>query len=192
MIRIGGAVVSLDILEKKFACDVNLCKGVCCVHGDSGAPLEPEETRWLERDLEKIIPFLREEGVKAIRQQGPHRIDSDGDQVTPLVDNKECAYVVFENNIARCGIEKAFSAGHTSFHKPVSCHLYPVRLKKYDDFTALNYDCWEICSPARTKGEQENMPVYRFVKSALQRRFGKKWYRQLEAVVKQLVKQEKL
>ena len=182
MLRIADAIISLDVIEKKFSCDLKKCRGECCVRGDSGAPLEPEEILWLEKELEMILPFLRPEGVTTIRRLGSHVIDSDKDYVTPLIGGKECAFVVYEDNIARCGIQNAYLAGKTSYPKPLSCHLYPLRLKKYPDFVAVNYEQWDICEPARAGGNDQNMPVYRFVKTALERKFGKKWYRTLESV----------
>ncbi len=180
MIQIGDTIVSLDIIEKHFACDVSRCKGACCIHGDSGAPLMEKEARRLEAELQRILPFLRPEGRETISKLGPHVVDADEEIVTPLVESRECAYVVFENGMARCGIEKAYLGGKTNFRKPVSCHLYPIRLKQYPDFIALNYDVWHICDPARERGMKEEVPLYRFVRTALERRFGRDWYRQLE------------
>ncbi len=187
MIQLKNTLVSNDILEKKFVCDLQACRGICCVEGDSGAPLEKEELHILEEDFEKIKPFLRPEGIKAIQDQGLFVIDEDGDYVTPLVDGKECAYTVFdENGTAACGIEKAWEAGKTGFRKPISCHLYPVRLTEYTGFTAVNYHRWDICSAACTLGEKLNVPVYRFLREPLIRKFGQEWYDELELIAKEL------
>jgi hypothetical protein len=185
MIEIGKTLISDDVVEKQFVCDLNACKGACCVHGDSGAPLEDDETEILENDFEKIKPFLTDKGVDAIEEQGRWLIDSDGDKVTPLVGgNKECAYTVFENGFALCGIERAWKAGATDFRKPISCHLYPVRITKYKKFDAVNYEKWNICKPACACGEKLEVPVYRFVKDALVRKYGTEWYAQLEEAAK--------
>ena len=140
----------------------------------------------MEEILPKVKPFLRKEGIEAIEEQGPYVIDMDDDFVTPLVNGNECAYVVFENGIAKCGIEKAYHAGAIKFKKPISCHLYPVRLKKYSDFTAVNYDKWEICEPARKLGEKEQLPVYKFLHESLTRRFGEDWMRHLKIAAETL------
>jgi len=176
MIQIGQTLVSNDLTERYFFCDLEKCKGMCCVKGDAGAPLTSEEVMLLPELIGNIKPYLRKEGIKAIAQQGTHCIDSENETVTPLVDGKECAYVVFEDKIARCGIEKAFIAGAISFRKPVSCHLYPVRIKKYEQFTAVNYDKWDICEPARIKGENEHTTVFQYIQEALIRRFGMAWF----------------
>lgn len=183
MIEIGRTLVSEDILEKDFVCNLSACKGACCVEGDSGAPLLKEETVKLESIQSQLEPYLREEGKKAIREQGSWLTDSDGDMVTPLVNDAECAYVVFsEDGTTLCGIEKAWKDGVVDFRKPVSCHLYPIRITEYRSFDAVNYDKWDICSPACTLGEELKVPVYRFAREGLVRRYGEEWYRDLEEV----------
>jgi hypothetical protein len=179
MLQIGNTIVSLDIIEKQFVCDLNKCKGACCIHGDSGAPLETNEVEILNNIFEQISPFLRSEGVESIKKQGTSVIDIDGDMVTPLIDGKECSYTLFENGIAICGIEKAFNAGVIKFKKPISCHLYPVRITEYPEFSAVNYHIWEICKHAVKKGTNENISVFSFLKEPLLRKFGKDWYDQL-------------
>ena len=188
MLQIDNKILSLDILEKKFVCDVEKCKGACCVHGDSGAPLEENEVTILEEEYKNIKPYLRKEGVAAIEKEGIWVIDSDNDKVTPLVNNNECAYVIFEGGIAKCGIEKAFAEGATFFQKPVSCHLYPVRTKKYKEFEGMNYDTWDICKPATKLGKKLDVPVYKFVKDALIRKYGKEWYQKLKIAVDEMEK----
>jgi hypothetical protein len=182
MMELGDKVVSLDLVTERFVCDLDKCRGVCCVEGESGAPLEEEEVELLEREYGKIKPFLRKEGQEAIAGQGTWVIDVDKEMVTPLIQGKECAYAIFEMGIARCGIEKAYEEGFTSFRKPISCHVYPVRVKLYRGFTALNYDRWPICDPARECGRKLDVPVYRFVREALERKYGKDFYRKLEIV----------
>ncbi len=188
MIEIGKTIVSRDLLDKKFVCDLKKCKGICCVEGDSGAPIEKEEIQILEKDIEKIFPYLREEGRKVIEEQGVYVIDWDSEYVTPLINNKECAYAVFENDIAACGIEKAYLAGATTFRKPISCFLYPVRVKKFIKFDAVNYDRWDICKPAIENGNKLNVSVYQFLEQPLKQKFGENWYEQLSLVDRELKK----
>ena len=182
MISIGETLISEDLFEKQFVCDLTACKGACCVEGDAGAPLDAQEVAILQREYPKIKDYLRPEGIKAIEEQGTHVIDElDGEPVTPLVNDAECAYVVFdEKGTTLCGIEKAWKEGKTDFRKPVSCHLYPVRVQKYSSFEAVNYHKWQICSAACSLGEELKVPVYRFTKDALIRKYGSEWYQDLE------------
>ena len=186
MIRIGNIICSLEIVEKHFICDLNKCRGACCVQGDSGAPLTREESELLLREMTHILPFLTERGKTALEKYGPHMIDQEGDIVTPLVNgNEECAFAFFEGGIARCAIEKAFAEGKSVFRKPLSCHLYPIRTKEYPEYITLNYDVWGICQPARDMGERQKVPVYRFVREALERRFGVEWFRELDKAARE-------
>lgn len=181
MIEIGKTLVSLDVVEKQFVCDLTACKGACCIHGDSGAPLEDGEEKILEEIYDDVEPYLTEKGKKAIKKYGKWLVDSDGDKVTPLVGgDKECAYTIFENDIAFCGIEKAYRDGKVKWAKPVSCHLYPIRITNGKRNILVNYEKWDICKPACACGEKLQVPVYKFVKNALIRKFGKDWYQQLE------------
>ncbi|MFN8208339.1 MAG: DUF3109 family protein [Bacteroidales bacterium] len=186
MLQIDDKLISLDILEKKFVCRTEHCLGACCISGDSGAPLEQSETVLLNKEYDNIAPFMREEGRKTVKILGTHVIDDDQDQVTPLIEGKECAFVIFEQGIARCAIEKAFLAGKTSLRKPISCHLYPIRAKKYPSFLALNYDRWEVCKPARDAGEELQVPVFRFLKDPIIRKFGEDFYEQLQLASRHL------
>jgi hypothetical protein len=183
MLIVGDILVSEDLFDKKFVCDLTACKGACCVQGDAGAPLAEDEPGILEEEYEHFKAFLRPEGIAAVERDGVFTIDSDGDLVTPLVNGQECAYTVFDaDGVAGCGIEKAWLAGKTRFRKPVSCHLYPVRVKKLVDIDALNYHSWDICKPACTCGAKLQVPVYRFLKDALERAYGEAWYAQLVEV----------
>jgi hypothetical protein len=186
MLQIGNTLISLDLITSRFHCDLNACKGACCVSGDSGAPLEPSEAEILDDIYPSLKPFLREEALKAIEEQGTSVIDFEGDLVTPLIDGKECAYTLFENGIARCAIETAYSHGAIQFRKPISCYLYPVRIKKYSQFEAVNYDRWDICRDAIPLGNELDMPVYRFVKKPLVQQYGQKWFNLLETAAKNL------
>lgn len=183
MFLIEKTLLSEEILENDFVCNLNACKGACCVRGEYGAPLEAAETEILTRIFEKVKPYLRPEGVKAIQEQGTFVEGADGEWETPLVDQGACAYVVFsEEGIAKCGLEAAYEAGATTWKKPISCHLYPVRIREYGEYTAVNYHKWDICSPACRLGQALKVPVYQFVQEALIRKFGKAWYKALEKV----------
>jgi hypothetical protein len=187
MIQIGNRIVSRELFDQHFICHLEQCEGNCCVFGDSGAPLEDHEARYLEENLEAIKPYMRAEGLQEVNEQGSWVVDGDGDQVTPLVGREECAYVVFEQGIARCSIEKAFESGSVSFQKPVSCHLYPIRVSKLNNAVALNYHRWSICEPARILGRKEGMPVFRFLKDPITRVYGAAFYNELENVYRELV-----
>lgn len=186
MIEIDNKVVSSEILEQRFCCNLPRCLGKCCVHGDSGAPLTPNEVLTLEQILDKVKPYMTPQGIATVQEQGVALTDSDGDLVTPLIDGKECAFTAFENGIATCAIEKAWNNGIVDFRKPISCHLYPIRVKEYSTFTAINYHQWDVCAPARELGEQIDLPVYRFLKDAIIRAYGKEFYGQLEDAAKLL------
>lgn len=185
MIQIGNTLLSLDILEKEFVCDISKCIGICCVEGDSGAPVTDNEITIISNNLDKILPFLSSQSREAINTNGVYYIDRDGDKVTTLVKNAECAFVIFENGIYSCGIEKAWEQGLIEFQKPISCHLYPIRCRKYSEFEALNYDSWHICKDAVCKGKIEGIKVYQFLKGALIRKYGEDWYAELEEIAKQ-------
>jgi Protein of unknown function (DUF3109) len=183
MFQLGKTIVSEDIIEKDFACNLNACKGACCVDGDAGAPLEEDETEILQEIYPKVKPFLRKEGIKIIEKKGTFITTEDGELETPLINNADCAYVNFDNRgIALCAIEEAYNQGEVSWKKPVSCHLYPVRVKDYSEFSAVNYHKWEICDDACTLGKELQVPIYKFVKEALIRKFGEDWYMELEKV----------
>lgn len=181
MLQINNTIISLELLKNKFVCDLHACKGACCVKGDAGAPLEEEDLLQITNVFPKAKPYMRAEGIQAIEEQGFSVKDVDGDVLTPLVNGKECAYVVFDNNGAtRCAFEIAFLEGKTNFRKPISCHLYPARITKYKDFEAVNFHQWDICKPACECGSRLGVKVFRFLKEALVRRFGMEWFAQLE------------
>lgn len=189
MIELGKTIISQDIFEKDFVCNLSACKGACCIEGDGGAPVTQEEIKILEEIYPKVEPYLRPEGIAAIKKQGTSVQDWDGEMVTPLVNGKECAYVIFdEKGITKCGIEKAYEDGVVHFKKPISCHLYPIRVTHYRDFDALNYHKWDICSPACTLGAELKVPVYRFLKDALIRKYGEDWYAEVEQIYSALHK----
>lgn len=180
MIEIGKALVSFDVLRKKFCCNLHHCRGACCIYGDAGAPLTMEEAVNVDEYLDELSPFLSAEGLLSIIELGAFVHDVDGEMVTPLINNKECAYTLFVEGTAFCAIEKAFRAGTIPFNKPVSCHLYPIRIQSFDGFDAVNYDRWEICDPALDEGSRNDIPVYQFVRDALIRKYGVDWFEQLD------------
>lgn len=191
MIQIGHTLISLDILEKEFVCDLSKCKGICCVEGDSGAPLTNEEVELLTEYCDVIVPFVEPEYAKVLRTQGVSYIDRDGEPVTSLVNNAECAFVVKKDGVLFCAIELAHKQGLVPIPKPISCHLYPIRCKQYRDFEALNYDTWHICKDAVCKGKQEGVKMYQFLKAPLIRKYGENWYYELESVALQYKREQK-
>ena len=183
MIQIEDKIISLDVLKKQFVCDLNACKGACCIDGDSGAPLEASEADILNDIYPVIKPYLRKEGIAAIEAQGTYVIAEDGELETPLINGADCAYVIFDDKkTALCAIEEAYNQGDVSWKKPVSCHLYPVRVKDYSEFSAVNYNHWHICDDACALGKELQVPVYKFIKEALIRKFGEDWYTELEKI----------
>jgi len=189
MLQIGDTIISLELLDEHFVCDLATCKGECCIEGDNGAPLEEDEVKIIEDLLPVIWNDLTEVSKEVIRKQGVSYIDDDGEPVTSIVNGAECVFTYTdESGICKCAIEKAFREGKTDFYKPISCHLYPVRLQKYDEFLAVNYHRWNICNCARTLGGNLGVPVYRFLKEPLIRRFGVDWFNQLEIADKELKK----
>lgn len=183
MFAIQNTLVSLDLLERHFVCDLNACKGACCVKGDAGAPLTDDEINLLEDIIDDILPYLDEEGRAMIAEKGVFEIDVDGDKGTALLENGRCAFALIDDNgLVSCGIEKAEKAGSVSFKKPISCHLYPVRITEYKEYDAVNYNKWSICKPACDCGAKLNVPLYRFLKDALIRKYGAAWYEELEMI----------
>ncbi len=192
LLEIQDKIVSLDLFEKKFVCDLSACKGACCIEGDSGAPLTFEEVSIIEDNLEAIKPYMRQEGLDAVDETGVFYMDWDNEPVTTLVNEKECAFVAFdEKGTALCAIEQAHKDGKLDFKKPISCHLYPIRAKKFKEFEALNYNTWDICSPACACGEQLDVKVYKFLREPLIRAYGEEFYQELEVVDKDIEEQKK-
>ena len=189
MFQIGKTIVSEEILEKDFVCNLSACKGACCIAGDAGAPLDKKETEILEEIYPKVKPFLRKEGIKAIEEQGTSVIGADGEFETPLIDGADCAYVTFDKKgTALCGIEEAYNQGDIDWKKPISCHLYPVRTQDYSEFSAVNYHHWHICDDACSLGKELQVPIYKFTKDALIRKYGEDWYSELEKVAEKIKK----
>ena len=184
MIEVGSVLVHEDVVRENFVCNLKKCKGACCLEGDSGAPLNHDELHILDEIYPKVKPFMTAKGIATIEENGTYVTDFEGDYTTPCVDtNKECAYVTWENGITKCAIEKAYEYGAISWKKPLSCHLYPIRITKYPEFDVLNYDRWSICSPACSFGNELKVHVHEFLKEPLIRKYGEEWYRELEEAV---------
>ncbi len=194
MIIVQDKIVSEDLIQEQFICNLDKCKGACCWEGDSGAPLEREELTILRNIYPKVRPFLTPEGQNVIDNVGPYVKDlQDGSYGTSLIDNGPCAFMTKDAlGIAQCGIEQAWRAGEVAFRKPISCHLYPIRVLKNEiqGFEALNYDRWDICSAACSFGAEHQTPVYRFLKDAIIRKYGEEFYEELDAVA-DYIKSEK-
>ena len=180
MVQVDDKIVSLDVFEKQFVCDLSACKGACCVDGDAGAPLTDDELDVLFKIFDEVKPYMRQEGIAAVEQQGMYVVDTDGDNTTTLVNNRECAFVSFDHDgTAKCSIEQAYNDGKIEFKKPISCHLYPIRISKYRNFEAVNYESIDICQSACECGKNLQVPVYLFLKEPLIRNYGSEWFQQL-------------
>jgi len=185
MIIIDDVLVSDEVKDIYFACNLKACHGDCCVEGDAGAPLEEEEISILEDYIDDIKPYMSKEGLDVVEKNGVFDYDIDAEYVTPLVNDRECAFVYFEKGVALCAIEKAWLEGKINFQKPVSCHLYPIRIDKVGDKKAVNYNRWSICIPALKAGREAGVPLYQYLKTPLIRKFGEEWYNKLvEAIEK--------
>lgn len=183
MLQIGKTLLTTELFDEQFTCDLSACKGACCVEGSSGAPLEEDELEKLEEVYDDVKPYMREEGIASVEENGFFVVDQDGDYTTPLVNDEECAYVNFDaDGTAKCAIDQAYREGKVSWQKPISCHLYPIRVKSLDDFDALNYHKWHICKPACECGARFKMPVFRFCRDAIIRKYGEDYYNELEEV----------
>jgi Protein of unknown function (DUF3109) len=187
MIMVQDKLVSDELVEEQFICNLSKCKGACCWEGDMGAPVDEDEMRIMKREYPKIRPFLSEEGQNKLDTEGVYQLFTDGDESqygATLLPDGRCAFLTFgDGGVALCGIEKAWKAGATTFRKPISCHLYPIRVSKNEiaGFEALNYDRWDICSAACQLGAEQQMPVYKFLKDALIRKYGEDFYEELDA-----------
>lgn len=191
MIQIGDTIVALDIIEENFLCDLSACKGECCVEGDSGAPLDLEEVERLKEVLPLIWEELSPAAREIIEQQGVAYKDRDGDMVTSIVNGKDCVFTYYdEQGVCKCAVEKAYREGKTDFYKPVSCHLYPIRLQPYRSFTAVNYHRWSVCKAAVALGNLKGLKIYQFLKEPLIRRFGQEWYDELCMVAEEYSRQK--
>ena len=190
LVEIGNKIVSTDIFSEQFTCDLNKCKGACCVKGNGGAPLNEKELDKIQNNIEKIKPYMSKSGIKTVNREGVYYLDEEDTPATKLIDKKECCFVYFdEDEIAKCSIETAYKAGDINFNKPESCHLYPIRIKEFNEFTAINYETWDICSPACSLGKSLKVPVYQFLKEPIIRVFGSSFFEELTKVDQELNKQ---
>jgi hypothetical protein len=184
MLQINDTIISLDLLEEHFVCDLASCKGACCVEGDEGAPVLADEVAIIEKLLPLVWDELAPESQQVIEKQGISYLDREGERAISIVNGAECVFTYYdEMETCKCVLEKAFREGRTDFYKPISCHLYPVRTKKFDDFTAVNYHRWHVCVCARKLGSKLKVPVYQFLKEPLIRKYGENWYKQLQLLV---------
>jgi len=194
MLIVKDILVSDEIVEEQFICNLKACKGACCWEGDWGAPLERAELKILEQIYEHVAPYLSEEGKAVIKEEGLFTYYEEPQEYgTPLLKNGACVYMTYDElGMAKCGIEQAYLAGATDFKKPISCHLYPIRVNADEKtgFEALNYDEWDICSAACQLGKKEQVPVYRFVKEALVRKYGEDFYEELDMIAKYVLREE--
>ncbi len=187
MLQIDDTIISFDLFDEFFVCDLQKCKGACCVEGDAGAPLEEDEIKKIEEILPVIWADLSKKSQKIIKKQGISYIDEDGEPVTSIVDGKECVFTYFDKEgICKCAVEKAYNEGKIDFVKPISCHLYPVRVQQYREFEAVNYHRWEICDCALKLGGKLQVPLYKFLKDPLIRKYGKEWYEQLSVAAEEI------
>lgn len=189
MIKVGDCLISEDIIDKSFACNVQACKGVCCIEGDAGAPIEPDEIDTIQQNIGYIKKEMDDDGLKTLSSKWFSENDPfDQMLVTTCKPNKECVFVVRKDGILNCAVELANQKNNFNFQKPISCHLYPIRVDKYNEFYALNYHRWSICADACIKGFTDDIKVYQFAQKALERKFGKEWYESLENSIKAYLK----
>lgn len=186
MIQIENSLISFEVFTKHFCCNLSKCKGVCCIDGDSGAPLEECEVERIRSNYENIKIYMKPAGIEAVEAQGHAVIDRDGDLGTTLIDERECAYTIDENGSCWCAIEKAWTEGKSDFRKPISCHLYPIRITTSGELDLLNYSKWDVCDCALLKGRRKGMPLYLFLKEALTEKYGLEWYQQLLIAAKEI------
>jgi hypothetical protein len=194
MIVIEDKIISDDVIEQQFVCDLNACKGACCVEGEYGAPLDPAERANLDEIYEKVKPYLTEEGIKTIEKQGKYvYIEENKEWCTPLMSKHGgCAWLNHDaNGVVICAIEKAYRDGVVDWKKPISCHLYPIRVTKKKGFEAVNYERWNVCKAACKNGKALKVPVFKFLKEPLIRKYGTEFYSALEQYAEQHVEQKK-
>lgn len=190
MLEIQNTLVSLDLVERFFCCDLASCLGQCCIDGDAGAPVTPDEVERLREVLPEIWNDLSPAAQRVIEEQGVAYTDEEGDLVTSIVNGRDCVFTCYApGGLCLCAIEKAYREGRVGWRKPSSCALYPVRLKEYKDFTAVNLHRWKICKCAEVLGRREGIRAYEFLKGPLTERFGEAWYAELAATCEEYLRQ---
>ena len=203
IIDVAGVLVSSDIITERFCCDLEQCKGACCVEGDAGAPVTLDEIGEIEDALDVVWEDMTASAQAVVDRQGVAYTDREGELVTSIVGGKDCVFTYYDDleiantqhpspitHCCLCALEKAYRAGTSKFCKPISCALYPIREKRFSSgLIGLNYHRWSVCECARKKGKSLDLPIYRFLKEPLIRRFGKEWYAELETIVKELAAQ---
>ena len=190
MFLIQNTLISLDVLEKEFCCDLDTCRGCCCIEGDAGCPVTDEELQQIEQLLPLLLPEMTKEAREVVAKQGISYLDPSGERVTSIVNDKDCIFARTDHNgWCYCLIEKAYNAGKIGFKKPISCHLYPIRLTKVGNYTGVEYHRWDICHCARQLGKKKHIPLYQFLREPLIRRFGEAWYAELELTANEWKKQ---
>lgn len=191
MFQIQDTLVSLDLAEEFFCCDLDACKGECCIEGDAGAPVTDAECREIRRALPVIEKDMLPRAIEEVKANGVAYVDEEGDLVTTILDGRNCAFTCYgPGGVCLCALEGAFRRGETKWRKPASCALYPVRLTEYETFTAVNYHRWEICKSARAKGRREGIRLYQFLEGPLTERFGKEWYDELALCCREYLAQQ--
>lgn len=192
MLKVGEVLISDEVRDKEFVCNLEKCKGACCVEGDFGAPLEEDELEILEEIYSVVKPYLTREGIAVIEKEGTSTVDDEGEHCTPVINGRECAYSFYDKKgILKCAIEQAYYDGKVTWKKPISCHLYPIRVTSKKHFEALNYHKWHICSPACSLGKELQVPVYKFLKEPLIRKYGEAWYQELEELIEESMAEKK-
>ena len=191
MLEIQNTLISLDLIERFFCCDLDACKGICCIEGDAGAPITPAEQQQIEKELDNIFPELLPAAQRELNENGVAYIDEEGDLVTTIVNGRDCAFTCYDaNGMCLCAFERAFRQGRSTFRKPASCHLYPVRITEYPSFTAVNLHRWKICKPAETLGRKLGLRAYQFLREPLIERFGEEWYDELSLAAKTILDEQ--
>ena len=187
IIEIDDILVSSDIFTEEFCCDLDACKGICCVEGDAGAPVTLDEIGGIEDALDTVWDDMSASAQAVVDKQGVAYTDRDGDLVTSIVGGKDCVFTYYEGDCCLCALERAYRSGKTGFCKPISCALYPIREKRLGNgMIALNYNRWDVCRDAVKKGRELHLPVYKFLKEPLIRRFGAEFYEKLCEAGKQI------
>lgn len=190
ILQVGNVLVSPDVFTEKFCCDLELCKGQCCVEGDAGAPVTLDEIGEMENVLDTVWEDLSASAQAVIDKQGVAYTDREGELVSSIVNGKDCVFTCYENGVCLCALDRAYRNGKTKWPKPISCALYPIRVKSFgNNLYGINYNKWGVCKTARIKGKELGLPLYKFLKDPLIRRFGKEWYDELCGVADELKEQ---